>query len=83
MRTTRAIAAALFLRLAAAPALAFEPKSADVREGERIDDRHVVTVYALKVPKIVLPKGASSSHAGFAVNANALAKASITATYGR
>jgi Raf kinase inhibitor-like YbhB/YbcL family protein len=45
--------------------------------------RYVFTVYALGVEKLDVPQGATASLVGFMVNANALAKASITATYGR
>jgi Raf kinase inhibitor-like YbhB/YbcL family protein len=41
------------------------------------------TVYALKVEKLDLPPQATASVAGFMINANALAKASLTGTYGR
>jgi Raf kinase inhibitor-like YbhB/YbcL family protein len=45
--------------------------------------RYNFTVYALKVDKLELPPNATASLTGFMVNGNALAKASITATYGR
>lgn len=45
--------------------------------------RYVFTVYALKVEKLDVPANASAAMIGFALNANALAKAEITATYGR
>ena len=45
--------------------------------------RYVFTVYALGVDRLDVPQGATASLVGFMVNANALAKASITATYGR
>lgn len=45
--------------------------------------RYIVTVYALKVPKLDLPKDASAALAGFMVNSNALSKATFTYTYGR
>jgi Raf kinase inhibitor-like YbhB/YbcL family protein len=41
------------------------------------------TVYALKTDKLDLPPHATASLAGFLINANALAKASLTGTYGR
>jgi Raf kinase inhibitor-like YbhB/YbcL family protein len=45
--------------------------------------RYIVTVFALKVPKLDIPEGASAALAGFMVNANALAKTTLTYTYGR
>lgn len=45
--------------------------------------RYVFTVYALKVPKLEIPPDATASLTGFMLNANALAKASFTAKYGR
>lgn len=45
--------------------------------------RYIFTVYALTVPAIVLPADASAAMIGFMLNANVLAKASLTATYGR
>ena len=41
------------------------------------------TVYALKVDRLNLPPNATASLTGFLVNANALAKATLTGTYGR
>jgi hypothetical protein len=41
------------------------------------------TLYALKVERLNLPPNATSSHAGFVVNLNALDKARLTMTYGR
>jgi Raf kinase inhibitor-like YbhB/YbcL family protein len=41
------------------------------------------TVYALKVPKLDLPPNATASLAGFMINANALAHATLTSVYGR
>jgi Raf kinase inhibitor-like YbhB/YbcL family protein len=41
------------------------------------------TLYALKLEKLNLPANATSSHAGFVVNLNALDKAKLTMTYGR
>lgn len=40
------------------------------------------TIYALKVEKLDLPKGASASLAGFMVNANAIGKATLIGTFG-
>jgi Raf kinase inhibitor-like YbhB/YbcL family protein len=45
--------------------------------------RYQFTVYALKVDKLDLPATATASLTGFMVNANALGKASMVATYGR
>lgn len=45
--------------------------------------RYVFTVYALKVDKLDLDDSASAAMVGFMANANKLAKASFTATYGR
>lgn len=45
--------------------------------------RYIVTVHALKVPKIDVPSDATAAMAGFMVNANSLAKATFTFTYGR
>ena len=45
--------------------------------------RYVFTLHALKVAKLELPKGASASLAGFMVNANSIAKASLIGKYGR
>jgi len=44
---------------------------------------YIFTVYALKVDKIDVPAGASAAMIGYMLNANQLAKASITAVYGR
>ncbi|MBB4196915.1 kinase inhibitor [Rhodoblastus sphagnicola] len=41
------------------------------------------TIYALKVAKLDLPPNATASLTGFLVNANALAKATLTGVYGR
>lgn len=41
------------------------------------------TLYALKVEKLDLPKGATASLTGFMVNANAIGKAALIGTYGR
>jgi Raf kinase inhibitor-like YbhB/YbcL family protein len=45
--------------------------------------RYIFTVYALKSEKISVPAEASAAMAGFMIHANALAKASLTARYGR
>ena len=45
--------------------------------------RYVFTVYALKVDRLPLKKDASGAMVGFHLNQNALAKASLTALYGR
>jgi Raf kinase inhibitor-like YbhB/YbcL family protein len=45
--------------------------------------RYVFTVFALNTEKLELPADASPALAGFMVNANAIAKASFTAKYGR
>lgn len=45
--------------------------------------RYVFTVYALKVESIDVPEGASASLVGFMVNANAIARATLTGRYGR
>jgi hypothetical protein len=45
--------------------------------------RYIFTVYALKTDKLDLPGDATAAAAGFMVNANAIAKASFTAKYGR
>lgn len=45
--------------------------------------RYVFTVYALKADKLPLGPDASGAMVGFNLNANALAKASLTAHYGR
>ncbi|WP_367119014.1 YbhB/YbcL family Raf kinase inhibitor-like protein, partial [Ottowia sp.] len=45
--------------------------------------RYIFTVHALSVPRIDVPDDAPAALAGFMVNANTLAKASFTATYGR
>ena len=45
--------------------------------------RYNFTLYALKVDKLDLPKDAKASLAGFMVNANAIAKATLTGKYGR
>ena len=45
--------------------------------------RYVFTVYALKVDKLDIPEGATASLVGFMVNANTIAKATLTGKYGR
>lgn len=45
--------------------------------------RYIFTLYALKVDKLPVPAQPTASLAGFMVNANAIAKAEFTATYGR
>lgn len=45
--------------------------------------RYNFTLYALKVAKLDVPKGASASVAGFMINANAIGKATLTGRYGR
>ncbi|MFT3813897.1 MAG: YbhB/YbcL family Raf kinase inhibitor-like protein [Acidovorax sp.] len=45
--------------------------------------RYVFTVHALSVERIEVPDDAPAALTGFMVNANTLAKASFTATYGR
>jgi Raf kinase inhibitor-like YbhB/YbcL family protein len=44
---------------------------------------YVFTVYALKVDKLPLDANASGAMVGYNLNANALAKASLTAVFGR
>jgi Raf kinase inhibitor-like YbhB/YbcL family protein len=45
--------------------------------------RYIFTVYALKVDQLPLKEDASGAMVGFYLNSNALAKATLTATYGR
>ncbi|ANI61186.1 kinase inhibitor [Pseudomonas sp. GR 6-02] len=45
--------------------------------------RYQFTVWALKVDKLPLDSQASGALVGYMLNANALAKATITSTYGR
>lgn len=45
--------------------------------------RYVFTVHALKVEKLEVPADASAALVGFAINANRLGSATLTATYGR
>ena len=51
-------------------------------QGDR-PHRYVITVHALKVDKIELDENAPAAMVCFMINANRLAKASITAFYGR
>jgi len=44
---------------------------------------YIFTVYALKTEKISVPDEASAAMVGFMIHANSLAKASLTARYGR
>ena len=45
--------------------------------------RYIFTVHALSVAKLDMPDDATTAIGGFMINANTLAKASFTATYGR
>ena len=45
--------------------------------------RYIFTVHALGVEKLEIPDDATAALAGFMVNANTLAKATFTSTYGR
>lgn len=45
--------------------------------------RYILTIYALKTPKLDVPQGASAAMIGFMIGANKLGSASITALYGR
>ncbi len=45
--------------------------------------RYVFTVHALKVEKLDIPEGATASLVGFMVNANTIARATLTGKYGR
>ncbi len=45
--------------------------------------RYIFTVHALKTEKLELPADATAALAGYMINANALGRASFTATYGR
>jgi Raf kinase inhibitor-like YbhB/YbcL family protein len=44
---------------------------------------YIFTLYALKVEKIDVPAGAPAAMIGYMLNANQLAKTSLTALYGR
>ena len=45
--------------------------------------RYIFTVHALKTEKLEIPADATAALTGYMINANALGKASFTATYGR
>ncbi len=45
--------------------------------------RYIVTVHALKVPKVDLPPDATAALAGFMVSSNTIGKATLTFTFGR
>jgi Raf kinase inhibitor-like YbhB/YbcL family protein len=45
--------------------------------------RYIITVFALKAAKLEVPNDASPAMVGFNLNAATLAKASLTASYGR
>jgi hypothetical protein len=45
--------------------------------------RYHFTLHALKVEKLDVPKDAKASLVGFMVNANSIAKATLTGKYGR
>lgn len=45
--------------------------------------RYIFTVHALKSEKLEIPADATAALAGYMISANALAKASFTAKYGR
>jgi Raf kinase inhibitor-like YbhB/YbcL family protein len=45
--------------------------------------RYIVTVWALKTDKIAVDKDASGAMVGYNLNANAIAKATLTGKYGR
>lgn len=45
--------------------------------------RYNFTLYALKVDKLDLPEGATPALAGYMINANTLAKATLTGRFGR
>jgi len=45
--------------------------------------RYVITVYALNVDKIDVPANATAAYVGFNLHAHAVAKAELTAWYGR
>jgi Raf kinase inhibitor-like YbhB/YbcL family protein len=45
--------------------------------------RYVFTIYALKVRKLDVPDDATAAMVGFNINANKIAEASFSATYGR
>lgn len=45
--------------------------------------RYHITIHALKVDKLELPKDATASLAGYMINANSIGKATLTGRYGR
>jgi Raf kinase inhibitor-like YbhB/YbcL family protein len=45
--------------------------------------RYVFTLYALDVPKLDLPAGATAALVGYMANSHSLGKASLTGLYGR
>jgi len=45
--------------------------------------RYIFTLHALSVPRLEIPDDATAALAGFMVNANTLAKATLTGLYGR
>lgn len=45
--------------------------------------RYIFTLHALSVEKLEIPDDATCALAGFMVNANTIAKAGFTSTYGR
>lgn len=45
--------------------------------------RYVLTAHALKIPRIDLPETATAALAGFMIQANTIAKATLTVRYGR
>lgn len=45
--------------------------------------RYIFTVYALDIPAIELPEGASPALAGFMIHGHTLGQAQVTLTYGR
>ena len=51
-------------------------------EGDK-PHRYLFTVYALQTDKLDVPKGATASLVGFMVNANAIARTTLTGMYGR
>lgn len=51
-------------------------------EGDK-PHHYIFTVYALKIEKIEVPVDSTAAMIGFMINANAVGKASFTATFGR
>lgn len=51
-------------------------------EGDK-PHHYIFTVYALKIEKIEVPADSTAAMIGFMINANAVGKASFTATFGR